>query len=73
MTKLGLESLPTSRLMPGCFEQFDAGSLGEALDLAERLKARGRYRYFRGHRDARWFVESTFARLTDDKSREQGA
>ena len=57
--------------MPGSYEQFDVGSLGEALDLAQRLKARGRYRYFRGHRDARWFVESTFGRLADEESRDR--
>lgn len=69
MTRPGTESLPEGKLMPEYFKQFDVDSLGEALDLAQRLKARGRYRYFRGQRDARWFVESTFGRLADEESR----
>jgi hypothetical protein len=71
MAKTGTKSLPKSRLMAGCFEQFDVDSLEDTLDLAERLKAQGLYRYFRGHRNANWFVESTFARLVDEESRER--
>lgn len=59
----GLTSnLPVGRNMPEGFVQFDVTDIKEAVELAECFRAAGRYRYFRGQRDARWKVTSTFAR-----------
>jgi len=54
--------LMAGREMPGDFVQFNVGGVEEAVALACRFKAGGRYRYFRGQRDATWPVTSSFAR-----------
>jgi hypothetical protein len=54
--------IPLGREMPGGFVQFDVPDVGEAIALAERFRAAGGYRYFRGQCDARWKVNSSLAR-----------
>lgn len=54
--------LPSGRTTPGGFVQFDVANIEEAIALAARFRAAGRYRYFRGQRDAQWKVISSFAR-----------
>jgi hypothetical protein len=55
-------TFPLGREMPGGFVQFDVADVEQAISLAERFKAAQKYRYFRGQRDARWMVTSSFAR-----------
>ncbi len=54
--------LPPGRERPGGFVQFDVADVKEAIALAERFRVAGKYRYFRGQRDARWEVTSSFGR-----------
>jgi hypothetical protein len=55
--------LPLGREMPGSFVQFNVTDVEEAIALAKRFRETGKYRYFRGQRDATWGVTSSFARL----------
>jgi hypothetical protein len=50
------------RPMPGGFIQYDVPDLMTAVALAADFKAGGHYKYFRGQRDARWQVASSFVR-----------
>src|SRR5688572_17183146 len=60
---LGILGYPT----PGGFIQYDAPDLTTAVALATDLKAGGHYKYFRGQRDARWHVESSFVRSSEEE------
>ncbi|CAO3358002.1 FRG domain-containing protein [Azospirillum melinis] len=51
--------------MPGGFVQYDVQDVDEAVALAEYFKAIGKYKFFRGQRDASWKIQSTFARLDE--------
>lgn len=53
------------RPMPGGFIQYDAPDLLTAVALAADFKAGGHYKYFRGQRDARWQVVSSFVRANE--------
>lgn len=57
--------------MPGSYVQFDVENIDEAVALAERFKAAGSYRYFRGQRDSTWSVQSSFARLDEARRQEE--
>ncbi|WP_156933392.1 FRG domain-containing protein [Mesorhizobium sp. LSHC412B00] len=63
--------LPIGKEMPGNFFQFDVASVAEAISLAERFRAAGRYRYFRGQRNAKWRMQSSFARRTKKEKEEE--
>lgn len=58
------------RHVPGGSVRYDAPDLASAVALAEEFKATGYYKFFRGQRDARWQIVSSFVRLTPEQ-REQ--
>lgn len=58
------------RHVPGGSVRYMAPDLKAAVALAEEFKARGHYKFFRGQRDARWQVVSSFVRSTPEQ-REQ--
>jgi FRG domain len=58
------------RYVPGGSIQYDAPDLASAVALAEEFKAAGHYKFFRGQRDARWKIVSSFVRLAPEQ-REQ--
>ncbi len=60
------DGLPVGIETRGGFIQYDVNDVDEAIALGERFKARGRYRYFRGQRDANWKVQSSLARHDED-------
>ena len=53
------------RPMPGGFIQYGVPDLMTAVALAADFKAGGHYKYFRGQRDARWQVVSSFVRANE--------
>lgn len=57
--------------MPGNFFQFEVANVAEAITLAERFRAAGRYLYFRGQRNAEWRMQSTFSRRTEEEKGEE--
>ncbi len=44
-----------------------ASDLPAALDLANRFARTGRYKYFRGQKDAVWQMKSTFERASEER------
>jgi hypothetical protein len=44
-------------------DDYECKNITEAVALAQSFKSEGRYRYFRGQRDARWGLAASFVRL----------
>ncbi|MGI3903168.1 MAG: FRG domain-containing protein [Janthinobacterium lividum] len=56
---------PPSKSMPGGFDEWEATDVNAAVLLASQFKRSGRYKIFRGQRNANWPILSSFARMDE--------